>query len=118
MPIQKVEWTSPKPFGVGTTRTVHLMGNMNAFEEFVEWERGKRMAFTFVGCSKNATDKFIEDYRVIDLGDGRCKVQWYLAMEPRGFSRHLVFLTRPIMRMANRSMFAKFKKVVEAHAAG
>jgi hypothetical protein len=45
-------------------------------------------------------------------------VQWYLAMEPRGFSRHLVFLTRPIMRMANRSMFAKFKKVVEAHAAG
>lgn len=116
MPIQKVEWTSPKPFGVGTTRTVHLMGNMSAFEEFVEWERGKRMAFTFVGCSKNATDKFIEDYRVTDLGDGRCKVQWYLAMEPRGLSRHMMFLTRPIMRMANRSMFAKFRKYVEAHA--
>jgi len=25
MPIQKVDWTSPKPYGIGTTRSVHMM---------------------------------------------------------------------------------------------
>ena len=117
MPIQKVEWTSPKPYGVGTTRSVHMMGNMIGHEEFVEWERGKRMAFSFVGCSKNVTEKFIEDYRVTDLGDGSCKVEWHMAMETRGFSGHMMFLTRPLMRMANRRMFKKFKQYAEAYAA-
>ena len=118
MPIQKVEWTSPKPYGVGTTRSVHMMGDMVGHEVFVEWDRGKRMAFTFVGCSKDATEKFLEDYRVEDLGDGTCRVQWYMAMEPRGFSRHMMFLTRPIMRIANRRMFSKFKAYVEAYVQG
>lgn len=116
-PIQKVEWTSPKPFGVGTTRTVSMMGDMDGFEEFVAWERGKRMAFTFLGCSKDATEKFLEDYRVTDLGDGTCKVEWYMAMEPRGFSRHMMWMTRPLMRIVNRRMFRKFKTVVEDYAA-
>ena len=118
MPIQKVEWTSPKPFGIGTTRTVSMMGDMVGFEEFIEWERGKRMAFAFVACSKNATEKFLEDYRVTDLGDGSCKVEWYMAMEVRGFARHMMFLTRPLLRMANRSMFRKFKVFAEKYAAG
>ena len=117
MPIQRVEWTSPKPFGVGTTRTVSMMGGMDGYEEFVAWERGKRMAFTFVGCSKDATEKFLEDYRVTDLGDGRCKVEWYMAMEPRGFSQNLMWMTRPIMRLANRRMFRKFKVYTENYAA-
>ena len=117
-PIQKVEWTSPMPYGVGTTRNVHMMGDMIGYEEFVEWERGKRMAFSFVGCSKDATERFLEDYRVTDLGDGSCRVEWYMAMEVRGLSRHMMFMTRPIMRVANRYMFGKFKKFAEAYAAG
>lgn len=114
LPIQKVEWTSPKPYGIGTTRSVHMMGDMIGYEQFVEWERGKRMAFSFVGCSKDATEKFIEDYRVTDLGDGRCKVEWHMGMEPRGFSQRLMFLTRPLMRMANRRMFRKFRQYTES----
>ena len=117
LPIQKVEWTSPKPFGVGTTRNVHMLGGLVGYEEFVEWERGKRMAFTFLGASKDATEKFLEDYRVTDLGDGTCKVAWHMAMEVKGFSSHMMFLTRPIMRMMNRRMFKKFKAYTEAYAA-
>ena len=117
MPIKNVEWTSPKPFEVGTTRTVSMMGDMDAYEEFVAWEHGKRMAFTFVGCSKDATESFLEDYRVTDLGDGTSRVEWYMAMEPRGFSRHMMWLTRPLMRFANRRMFRKFAKYVEEYAA-
>ena len=117
MPIQKVEWTSPRPFGVGTTRTVSMIGGMEGYEEFVAWEPGKRMAFTFVGCNKNATEKFLEDYRVTDLGNGHCKVEWFMAMEPRGFSRRLMWLTRPLMRLANRRMFRKFRFYTERYAA-
>ena len=116
-PIQNVEWTSPKPFGVGTTRSVHMMGDMVGYEEFVAWEPGKRMAFTFVGCSKDATDKFLEDYRVTDLGDGSCRVEWYMAMETRGFSRHMMWMTRPLMGFANRRMFKKFSEYTENYAA-
>lgn len=118
LPIQRVEWTSPQPYGVGTTRTVYMMGDMTGYEEFVAWERGKRMAFSFIGCSKNATQKFLEDYRVTDLENGSCRVEWYMAMENAGFSRHMMFLTRPVMRVANRLMFRKFKKYTEAYAAG
>jgi len=118
LPIQKVEWTSPQPYGVGTTRNVHMMGDMIGYEEFVAWEPGKRMAFSFVGCSKNTTEKFLEDYRVTDLGNGSCRVEWYMAMEVAGFSRRLMFLTRPVIRIANRTMFRKFKKYTEAYAAG
>jgi uncharacterized protein YndB with AHSA1/START domain len=118
MPITGVEWTSAQPFGVGTTRTVSMMGGMQGYEEFIAWERGKRMAFTFVGCNKDVTDKFLEDYRVTDLGDGRCKVEWYMAMEIRGFSRHLMWMTRPIMRLANRHMLGKFKQYTENYASG
>jgi hypothetical protein len=118
LPILKVEWTSPKPYGVGTTRSVHMMGDMIGYEEFVAWERGERMAFSFIGCSKDATEKFLEDYRVTDLGNGTCRVQWYMAMEAKGFSRHMMFLTRPLMRLANRAMFRKFRKFVDAYAAG
>ncbi|MFT4613472.1 MAG: hypothetical protein ACI9NT_000612 [Bacteroidia bacterium] len=118
MPIQKVEWTSPQPYGVGTTRSVHMMGGLVGYEEFVEWERGKRMAFTFLGASQKATEKFLEDYRVEDLGDGTCRVEWYMAMEVAGFSRHMMFLTRPLMRVLNQRMFNKFKDYTESYANG
>ncbi len=116
LPIQQVEWTSPRPFGVGTTRTVSMMGGLEGYEEFIAWEPGSRMAFTFVGSNKPATEKFLEDYRVTDLGDGTCRVEWYMALEPLGFSRNMMWITRPIMRMANRRMFRKFKVYVEDYA--
>lgn len=115
-PIQKVEWTSPKPFKIGTTRTVYMMGGMTGYEEFVEWERGKRMAFTFVGCSKDATEKFIEDYIVTDLGDGTCRVIWTMGMEVKGFAKHMMFITRPVMSWYNRKMFRAFKRYTEEYA--
>ena len=118
LPIQKVEWTSPRPYNIGTTRSVHMMGGLIGYEEFVAWERGSRMAFTFVGANKDATEKFLEDYRVRDLGNGSCEVEWYMAMEVRGFSRHLMFLTRPLMRFANRRLLRKFRQYAEAYAAG
>jgi len=44
--IDRVEWTSAKPFGIGTTRTVTMAkGQMTGWEKFIAWEAGKRMGF-------------------------------------------------------------------------
>ncbi len=117
MPIQKVEWTSPKPFGIGTTRTVSMTGGLAGYEEFVAWERGKRMAFTFVGTTQEGIESFLEDYRITDLGDGTCRAEWYMALETTGLSGRMMWMTRPLMRAANRWMFRRFKRYTEDYVA-
>jgi uncharacterized protein YndB with AHSA1/START domain len=114
LPITKVEWTSPKPFGVGTTRTVTMTGGMVGEEEFIAWDRGKRMAFCFTGCSVGTVNAFAEDYHVTRLDDGRCRVRWIMAMESAGVSRLMMPLTAPLMRVGLRWMLRRFKAYVEA----
>lgn len=113
-PIQRVEWTSPKPFGIGTTRTVSMSGNLVGEEVFIAWERGKRMAFCFTTMSQNSIESFAEDYQVTDLGNGTCKVQWTMAMQPKGFSKVMLAVFGPIMAWYNRRMFSSFRKYVES----
>lgn len=95
--ILNVEWTSPKPFGLGTTRTVSMKGDMEGYEEFIAWERGSRMAFQFVGSNKNNIDVFGEDYTVKDLGNGRCHLTWVVVMEPKGAGKFFLRLGKPLM---------------------
>ena len=112
--ITKVEWTSPKPFGVGTTRTVYMMGGLTGYETFIAWERGKRMAFCFTDASKPNVESFAEDYLVEDLGNGQCKVTWRMAMQPKGLGAAFMPATAFIMRIMVRRMFKQFTKLVEA----
>jgi hypothetical protein len=46
LPVTRVTWTSPPPFGVGTTRTVEGPSGVIS-ETFHEWIEGRRMAFYF-----------------------------------------------------------------------
>ncbi|MBZ6378052.1 MxaD family protein [Pacificimonas flava] len=62
LPITNVTWTSPKPFGVGTTRTVEI-DKQKVEEVFFAWEEGERMAFYF-DKSTLPVKSAIEDYRV------------------------------------------------------
>lgn len=113
--IQNVEWTSPKPFAVGTTRTVSLSGNMQGYEEFIEWERGVRMAFRFARSNKNSLTAFGEDYQVTDLGNGRCKLEWTIALAPRGISVVFMTLFKPIMGWYFQRELNKLVKYAASH---
>ena len=42
--ITDVEYTSPEPYGVGTTRVVTMRGGIVGDEEFLAWEPGRRLA--------------------------------------------------------------------------
>ncbi len=89
--IEKVEWTSPMPPKVGTTRTVTMKGGVTVEERFTAYERGSHMQFVFTSMSQPGLDAFGEDYRVADLGDGRCRLDWTIVMEPVGVAK---FVTR------------------------
>jgi len=73
LPITKVTWTSPKPFGPGTTRTVEV-GPQVIEETFFAWEEGTRMAFRFERSSLPVSAA-VEDYRVVPV-EGGCEMRW------------------------------------------
>lgn len=73
LPITKVTWTSPKPFGPGTTRTVEV-GDQIIEETFFAWDEGKRMAFRFER-STLPVSAAVEDYRVMPV-EGGCELRW------------------------------------------
>ncbi len=77
-----VEWTSERPFGVGTTRTVKASGQ-TIDEYFLAWEEGRRMCFRFDRSTMPVT-AFAEDYVITPLGDKACELAWSTAFEMRG----------------------------------
>ena len=84
--IENVEWTSPAPFQVGTTRNVEMPGGMVAYEEFLAWDEPRHMAFRFNQFTQKFLKAFGEDYKVTDLGDNRCRLVWTVAIEPGGIA--------------------------------
>jgi hypothetical protein len=73
LPITKVIWTSPEPFGAGTTRTVEI-GDQKVEETFFAWEEGKRMAFRFEK-STLPVSAAVEDYVIVETTGG-CELRW------------------------------------------
>lgn len=100
--IVKVEWTSSKPFGVGTTRTVTLK-TMTVYEKFFIWESGRRFAFFFTEMSLPLASAFCEDYRLEAIGDGKTRFTYIVACEPR----LMLKLLGPIGKWVFGSMFRK-----------
>ena len=110
--IKKVTWTSPKPFEVGTTRDVDIMGALTAHERFFIWDPPHRMAFYFVGTNRPAVVSLGEYYELESLGDGRSRFLWRVAYEPRGLMRHLSPLMRPLVRLFNARIVRGLERYV------
>ncbi|MCP4806314.1 MAG: SRPBCC family protein [Proteobacteria bacterium] len=111
--IARVEWTSPKPYGLGTTRTVYMTGGLAVDEEFTVWERGKKMAFTFLSTSEDVWEQFGELYEVQDLGEAGCRLNWTVAYDPRGTFGSIHFLVKPFMGLTLGRYMKSLKKYVE-----
>ncbi|HTM83990.1 MAG TPA: SRPBCC family protein [Mycobacterium sp.] len=95
--ITKVEWTSPEPRGIGTTRTVSMRGNIVGDEEFLAWEPFSHMAFRFNTSTSDAISAFAEDYRVVETAEG-CHLTWVMAMKPSGLAGRIgMTLAQPVM---------------------
>lgn len=116
LPITRVEWTSPFPLEPGSTRTVHMMGGLVGYEEFLAYEHGVRMAFRFNEASKKGVRAFAEDYRVTDLGAGRCRVEWTMAMDTGRGRGVLDKVVDPALSLGLKFLLRRFARLVESRA--
>ncbi|SEQ90787.1 Polyketide cyclase / dehydrase and lipid transport [Streptomyces sp. yr375] len=75
--VKRLTWTSPRPFGVGTTREVETVGGFALRERFYRWDEGHRKTFTVVGSTHNVFKRLVEDYVVESTPEGsRLTWQW------------------------------------------
>ena len=85
--IRKVEWTSPQPFEVGTTRTVTVIGGVRLDEVFWAWKPGSQMGFAITAASNRSLQGLVERYDFLPLDDDRCKLRWEMGIELSGRMR-------------------------------
>ena len=114
--IHSVEWTSPKPYGVGTTRIVRMKGKMDVYERFIDWEPGERMAFVLEGATQDTYWAFGERYEVEALEGGRARLRWTVAYDPRGSFAKAHFIVRPLMRLTLGWFMRRLGRFCQARA--
>ncbi len=85
--IRKVEWTSPRPFCEGTTRTVTVIGGVHLDEVFWTWKPGSRMGFAISAASNQSLKGLVELYDVLPIDDQHCKLRWEMGIELAGRAR-------------------------------
>jgi len=96
--IGSVEWTSEKPFGPGTTRTVTFWGGVKVYEKFFIYDPSAgRMAFCFYGTTEPIWTRFGELYEVTEDGPDSCSLSWTVAYDPTGVFGRIHWMLRPFM---------------------
>lgn len=108
--LDGVSWTSPRPFGVGTTRSVTSMKGLNVIDErFFRWEEGRRKSFYAIRSTMPAFRRFAEDYLVEPEGEDRSRMTWTIAFEALPLARP----TTPVNRRVLSSLFRDSRKHYE-----
>ena len=96
--LDRIEWTSPRPFAVGTTRTVSSLKGTNVIREhFFRWEEGRRMSFYATEASAPLFRRFAEDYLVEPTSDSSCRFTWTVAFEPQPLARIAVPVNKRLL---------------------
>ena len=108
--IHKVVWTSNKPYGVGTTRTVRLT-SATIDEYFFRWEPGRRFSFYVTGQSMPLVHALAEDYLLEELAPGKTQFTYSVAIDPRLALR----IGGPVSRRYFDSMFANAYKGLQSY---
>ncbi|HEY1854759.1 MAG TPA: SRPBCC family protein [Solirubrobacterales bacterium] len=97
--LQEVRWTSPRPFGVGTTRAVTaLWGAALLREHYFRWEEGRRHSFYVVEASAPLARSLAEDYLVEPTGEGSCRFTWTICFEPQPLTAPAAPLNKRLLR--------------------
>jgi len=101
--VSKLRWTSPRPFGVGTTRELTLVGFLTARERYYRWDDGRRKTFTAVEASFPGLRRLAEDFLVEGTSDGS-RLVWTIVLEPHPALTPVLRLANPITAMMLRSV--------------
>lgn len=95
--LSGLRWTSPRPFGVGSTREVTI-GPATVRERYYRWQDGERKSFYVTESSVPGLRRFAEDYRVERTAAGS-RFTWTFAIEPGPVLSPLLCLADPVLRL-------------------
>ena len=105
--LSSVTWTSPRPFGVGTTRMVKTpLGALVLKETYFIWEEGRRKAFHVSEASMPLFRRFAEDYVVEETSPTTCRFTWTVASEVPSAAKP----GNPINGLITKSLFNDTKR--------
>ncbi len=97
--LQDVRWTSPRPFGVGTTREVKALQGANMLREhYFRWEEGHRHSFYVTESTGPLFSALAEDYLVEPRGADACRFTWTVAVEQTALGRTATPVNRAILK--------------------
>ena len=100
--LSGVTWTSPRPFGVGTTRTVRTpLSLLQLKEVYFRWDEGRRKSFYVAEATAPLFRTFAEDYLVEEVSPSRCRFTWTVAVAVPTAARP----GNPVNRAITRSLF-------------
>lgn len=106
-----IDWTSSRPFGVGTTRQAKVLGGvLRVQERFFLWEEGHRYAFCGTEVNLPLFESLAEDYRVDPLEPGKCAFTWTVGITPTTLGKAGAALNGPL--------FSRFFSDTAKHFAG
>lgn len=98
--VKSLRWTSPRPFGVGTTREVTLpLGVITVREQFLLWEEGRHYRFRATHANRPLLRRFGEDYVVEPHGTGS-RLTWTFALEAEPNFHLLIAAASPLNRLS------------------
>ena len=105
--VSGATWTSPRPFGVGTTRKMAAgLGAIRLDEKYFIWEEGKRQAFYVERCNLPLFKRFAEDYVLEETSPTSCRFTWTIAVEESAAGKP----GGPVNKMLIKSLFADVRK--------
>jgi hypothetical protein len=98
--LKQLNWLSPRPFGIGTTREVVLApGAPRLRERFIRWDEGSGYSFVVYEASVPVFRHFVEDYVVEADGDNTL-FTWTVAIEPKRAFAVPFKLLSPVLKVA------------------
>jgi ligand-binding SRPBCC domain-containing protein len=80
--VKEVTWTSPRPFGVGTTREVSVPLGPHMRERYFSWDEGRGHSFAAYESTLPLFKRFAEDY-LIEPDGADTLFTWTVAIEPK-----------------------------------
>jgi uncharacterized protein YndB with AHSA1/START domain len=107
--VSSVNWLSPRPFGVGSTREVALApGLTRVRERYFRWDEGHRYSFAAYEANLPVFRRFAEDYVVEPepSDSGSTRFTWTLALEPKSALALPFKPLAPVLKLAFGRMAA------------
>lgn len=111
--IREVTWTSPKPYAIGTTRTVTFAAGIRIDERFWTWEPNRRMGFSVTAASTSRLSGLSEVYEITPLSEEHCKLRWVAAASFTGWLGKIEPGIGRMFQINQRQMLRKLERVVK-----